>query len=74
MYTNAEDRRVVQRDLPEGLIRRHDASSLVQAALVMQREAGIEKAYDFLRRSGLSDEVATRVLDKGLVREQDLSY
>jgi len=43
---------------------------LVQAALVIQRDAGLEKAYEFLQESGLSDAVATRVLQKGLVREK----
>jgi len=69
MHVYTEDRRASQFDMLR-LIRRHDASSLVQAALVIQRDAGLEKAYEFLQESGLSDAVATRVLQKGLVREK----
>jgi hypothetical protein len=72
MENHVDDRRVFQSELPEGLVRRHDTTTLVQAALVMQREAGTEKASTFLQAAGVGDEVVTRVLHHGLVRAQDL--
>lgn len=72
MQSQAQDRRDSQPELPEGLIRRHDATSLVWTALLMQREASAEKASAFLQASGISDDVIVRVLPQGLVREQDL--
>lgn len=73
MQNHTQDRRGAQPELPEGMIRRHDATSLVRTALLMQREAGTEKACSFLQASGISDDVVVRVLQQGLVREQDLS-
>jgi len=74
MQTSTEDRRISQPELPEGMIRRHDTSSLVRAALRMQREAGTDKAIAFLHTSGVPEDVATRVLQQGQVREEDLNH
>ncbi|MBV8635290.1 MAG: hypothetical protein JO002_12425 [Burkholderiaceae bacterium] len=71
MENHVDERRILQSELPEGLVRRHDTTTLVQAALVMQREAGTETASTFLQASGVADDVVTRVLHQGLVREQD---
>jgi len=71
MENHADERRVFQSELPDGLVRRHDPTTLVQAALVMQRETGTEAASTFLLASGVADEVVTRVLHQGLVRAQD---
>lgn len=74
MQTNVEDRRASRPELPEGLVRRHDTSTLVRAALLMQREAGTERASAFLLESGVSDEIVQRVLHQGRVRDQDLIH
>jgi len=71
MENHADDRRILQSELPEGLVRRHDTTTLVQAALVMQRETGTEHASTFLLASGVADDVVTRVLHQGLIRAQD---
>jgi hypothetical protein len=71
MENHADERRVFQSELPEGLVRRHDTTTLVQAALVMQRETGTETASTFLMASGVADDVITRVLHQGVVRTQD---
>lgn len=73
MQNKVAERRSPQPELPEGLIRRHDTSTFVQAALAMQRETGTEDASAFLRASGVSDEIINRVLQHGLVRQQDLN-
>ena len=74
MQTHVEDRRASRPEIPEGLVRPHDTSTLVRAALLMQREAGIERATAFLQESGVSDEIVVRVLHHGKVREQDSSH
>lgn len=74
MQTFVEDRRAARPEIPEGLVRPHDTSTLVRAALVMQREAGIDTAISFLQQSGVADEIVVRVLHQGRVREQDLSH
>lgn len=74
MQNDSEDRRAPILELPEGLIRRHDISTLLKAALEMKREAGTEKASAFLNASGVPDELISRVLQHGLVREQDQGH
>ena len=71
MEHHADERRAFQSESPEGLVRRHDTTTLVQAALVMQREAGTETASTFLMASGVADDIITRVLHQGVVRTQD---
>lgn len=74
MQTYVEDRRASRPDIPEGLVRPHDTSTLVRAALLMQRESGTDRAITFLQESGVSDAIVVRVLHQGLVREQDTSH
>jgi hypothetical protein len=71
MENHADERRVFQSESPEGLVRRHDTTTLVQAALAMQRETNTETASTFLLSSGVADDIITRVLHQGLIRTQD---
>ena len=55
-----------------GIVRPHNASTLVKASLELQQAGRSREAFELLASAGLSDEDAARILRRGEVRTEDL--